>query len=243
MANRRMFSLDVVGTDSFLDLPLSAQALYFHLGLYGDDDGFVGSPRKIARGAQCSEDDIKTLRDAGFVISFESGVVVIRDWLLNNTVKNDRYKPTIYCAEKSLLTTDEANRYRLVSSLETDVIQVGNSAEPQHNLTEQNKTKINRESADKPRTRSKFEAPSVEDVERYASESGLTMDAGAFCDYYAARGWRMGNSPMEDWKAAVRRWVRRELENKKDTAPSPPRNDLALAEQILAKRKKAAADG
>lgn len=93
------------------------------------------------------------------------------------------------------------------------------------------------------RTRSKFEAPSVEDVERYASESGLTMDAGAFCDYYAARGWRMGNSPMEDWKAAVRRWVRRELENKKDTAPSPPRNDLALAEQILAKRKKAAADG
>lgn len=93
------------------------------------------------------------------------------------------------------------------------------------------------------RTRSKFEPPSVEDVERYASESGLTMDAEAFCDYYAARGWKMGNSSMQDWKAAARRWVRLELENKKDTAPSPPRNDLALAERMLAERKRAAADG
>lgn len=84
MANKRMFSLSVVDTDRFLDMPVSTQALYFHLGMHGDDDGFVSSPRKIARAAGCNDDDLRLLIQKNYIIPFESGVVVITDWRLNN---------------------------------------------------------------------------------------------------------------------------------------------------------------
>lgn len=242
MASRRMFSLAVVDTDLFQDMPPSAQALYFHLGLHGDDDGFVSSPRKITRGAGCSEEDLKTLCGKGLIIPFDNGVIVIRDWLLNNTVKNDRYKPTIYQAQMALLVTDEANRYQLVSSLEPGVIQTGNNVEPQLNRTEQNITQSNGERADRSHTRSQFEPPSVDDVKAFAEENGLVLNAGAFCDYYAARGWHMGNVPMVDWKAAARAWERRESKDSVSAPSQPPRNDLARAERLLAERKRGAAD-
>ena len=87
MAQKRMFSLAVVDTDKFLDMSSSAQALYFHLGMHGDDDGFVSSPKKIARTAGCNDDDLRLLAAKGFVIPFDSGVIVITDWNINNTLK------------------------------------------------------------------------------------------------------------------------------------------------------------
>lgn len=76
MAQKRMFSLSVIDTDRFLEMPVSAQALYFHLGMHGDDDGFVASPRKIARSVGCNVDDLRLLAQKNFIIPFESGVVV-----------------------------------------------------------------------------------------------------------------------------------------------------------------------
>lgn len=108
MAQKRMFSLAVIDTDRFMDMPVSTQALYFHLGMHGDDDGFVASPRKIARSAGCNDDDLRLLIQKQYIIPFESGVIVISDWCINNTLRNDRYKPTVYQAEKSLLTTSPA---------------------------------------------------------------------------------------------------------------------------------------
>ena len=93
MALKRMFSLSVTDTDKFLDMSVSAQALYFHLGMHGDDDGFVSSPRKIARSVGCNDDDLRLLASKGYIIPFESGVIVIADWNINNTLKNDRYHP------------------------------------------------------------------------------------------------------------------------------------------------------
>ena len=92
------------------------------------------------------------------------------------------------------------------------------------------------------RTRSQFEPPSVDDVKAFAEENGLVLNAGAFCDYYAARGWHMGNVPMVDWKAAARAWERRESKDSASAPSQPPRNDLARAERLLAKRKRGAAD-
>lgn len=103
MANRRMFSLDVVDTDMFLDMSASAQALYFHLGMRADDDGFVSSPRKIAKASNCSMDDLKLLAAKGFIIPFESGVVVVTHWKENNYIRSDRYKPTRYVKEAQKL--------------------------------------------------------------------------------------------------------------------------------------------
>lgn len=100
MANRRMFSLDVVDTDKFLDMPISAQCLYFHLGMRADDDGFISSPKQIMRMASCSQGDIRALIENGYVIPFESGIVVIRHWKQNNYIRPDRYNETRHIAEK-----------------------------------------------------------------------------------------------------------------------------------------------
>jgi len=98
-----MFSLDVVDTDNFLDMPASTQALYFHLGMNADDDGFVSSPRKITTIVNCSNDDLKLLITKGYVIPFASGIVVITHWKLNNTIQSDRYHKTTHTQELTLL--------------------------------------------------------------------------------------------------------------------------------------------
>lgn len=129
MAQRRMFSLKVVETDKFLDMPTSAQCLYFHLGMHGDDDGFVASPKRITSMCGCNPDDLRLLASKGFIIPFDSGVCVIKDWKTNNTLKNDRYTPSIYAEEKALLLAQEPKW-----------IQNGTKMVPQHNITKHNKT-------------------------------------------------------------------------------------------------------
>ena len=103
MANRRMFSLDVIDTDKFMDMPLSAQALYFHLGLRADDDGFVASPKKIMKIVDCKQDDMKVLIAKGYVIPFESGLIVIRHWKMHNYIQTDRYRKTKHVVERERL--------------------------------------------------------------------------------------------------------------------------------------------
>ena len=114
MAIRRMFSLEVVDTDAFLDLPASSQALYFHLGMRADDDGFVSSPKKITALVNCSPDDLSLLIAKGFIIPFQSGVCVIRDWKTNNSIRSDRYHETRYLEEKRQLSLLENGAYFLL---------------------------------------------------------------------------------------------------------------------------------
>lgn len=209
MAQKRMFSLQVVDTDKFLDMSASAQALYFHLGMHGDDDGFVPSPKKIARAVGCNDDDLRLLASKGYIIPFESGVIVITDWNRNNTLKNDRYHETAYLKEKSQLHMDKSGRYVLGSIVVPECIQDGSSAEPELNLTKHNITKY-REGTDKP-PRSRFIPPSVDDVRVYCIERKNSVDPQTFVDFYSANGWKQGRGkPIVDWKAAVRTWERRE---------------------------------
>jgi hypothetical protein len=106
-----MFSAQIVNADAFLDMPISSQALYFHLGMSADDDGFV-SPRKVLRMTGAGEDDLKVLLSKSFVIPFESGVIVITHWKQNNYIQADRYTPTIYKDERATLSCIQ-NVYRL----------------------------------------------------------------------------------------------------------------------------------
>ena len=119
MAERRMFAKTIIDSDSFLEMPLSTQALYFHLGMRADDDGFVNSPKRIQRLINCSDDDLKLLIAKNFIIPFESGVVVIKHWKIHNYIRNDRYKETTYIDEKRQLALKENNAYTL---LDTDGI-------------------------------------------------------------------------------------------------------------------------
>lgn len=107
MASRRMFSLDVVDTDAFLQLPISSQALYFHLGMRGDDDnGFVSSPKRVTAMMGANQDDLKLLIAKDFIIVLEDGIIVIRHWKQNNYIQNDRRKNTIYQSQLAALTVN-----------------------------------------------------------------------------------------------------------------------------------------
>lgn len=104
MANKRMFTKQIIDSDAFLDMPLSSQSLYFHLNMRADDDGFINNPKKIQRMIGASDDDLKILIGKRFVLTFQSGVIVIKHWRMHNTLKGDRYTPTQYTEElKSLV--------------------------------------------------------------------------------------------------------------------------------------------
>lgn len=113
MAQRRMFSKKITDTDIFLDMPLSSQALYFHLNMHADDDGFVSNAKTVKRMIGSSDDDLKLLLTKNFIFAFESGVVVIKDWKIHNYIRKDTYNTTIYSDEKDQLTQDENGSYTL----------------------------------------------------------------------------------------------------------------------------------
>ena len=113
MAQKRMFSLSVIDTDKFLEMPVSARLLYYELGMRADDDGFIDNWKKILLFTGLKEDDLKVLIAKQFIIPFETGVIVIKHWRLNNYLQNDRIKPTIHQKEKASLTIDNDNVYKL----------------------------------------------------------------------------------------------------------------------------------
>ena len=129
MAKKRMFSIDIVGSDAFLDLPYSAQCLYFQLGMRADDDGFVGNPKTIQRIAGTKASDLELLVKKRFLIQFPSGVVVIKHWKINNQIQKDRYTPTVYTEEYQSLyikdnkayTETDASRIQYVSKMDTQI--------------------------------------------------------------------------------------------------------------------------
>lgn len=106
-----MFAKTIIDSDPFTEMPLSSQALYFHLGMRADDDGFLNNPKKICREIGASYDDLKILIAKRFVLEFESGVVVIKHWRMQNSIRADRYKPTLCENEKSLLELKENGAY------------------------------------------------------------------------------------------------------------------------------------
>lgn len=120
-----MFSKSIIDSDSFLDMPLSTQALYFHLAMRADDDGFVNNSRKIQRMIAASDDDMKLLLAKQFIIPFDSGVVVIKHWKIHNYIQSDRYHPTMYTDEKAHLVLEKSKEYtvcvHLVSNMDTQV--------------------------------------------------------------------------------------------------------------------------
>ena len=111
MANKRMFSKNITETDIFLDMPLESQALYFHLNMNADDDGFVSSPKKIMRVTGSSADSYKILLVKQFIFEFENGVCVIKDWKIHNYIAKDRYIETLYSVEKQQLIEDDNKMY------------------------------------------------------------------------------------------------------------------------------------
>lgn len=209
MAERRMFAKSIVLSDAFLDMSLSARCLYFTLGMLADDDGFVGSPKAIMRQCGASQDDMLMLIQKRYVLAFDSGVIVIKHWRINNYLREDRHKDTTYIEELNTLCLDEKGAYTEFSKVG---IPTANQM-PDNGLPSIDKNSIGK---DKDNNRV-FKKPSVEEVRAYCQERNNTVDPEAFINFYESKGWLIGKNKMKDWKAAVRTWERNRKQDKPKT--------------------------
>ncbi len=233
MAERRMFAKTIIDSDAFLDMPMSTQALYFHLSMRADDDGFINNPKRIQRMIGASDDDLKLLIAKSFLIIFESGVVVIKHWKIHNYIQSDRYKPTVYAEEKNLLDVKKNKAYTLSDN---SCIQNGYITDTQDRLGKDRlgKDRLGKdrlgeiEEGDKPpKSKAKrFTPPTLEEVTAYCIERNNSVDAQRFIDYYTSNGWQVGKNKMKDWKAAVRTWERNDFSN------TPAKNKSQAAQEL-----------
>ena len=205
MANKRMFSMTIIDSDAFLEMPLSTQALYFHLCMRADDDGFVNNAKRIQRMVSCSEDDLKILIAKRFIIPFESGVVVIKHWKIHNYIQSDRYHPTTYIEERAMLGVKDNKAYTLDTECIQTCIQDGNNLYSQNSIEESSKE----EKRVVKHIRNQI-PPTLEMVSEYVQANNYNVDPEAFMDYYNSKGWTVGRSKMKDWQASVRNWSRNE---------------------------------
>ena len=230
MAERRMFAKTIVTSDAFLDMPASTRCLYFLLGMVADDDGFVNNPKSIMRQAGSTVDDMNLLIAKRFILTFNSGVVVIKHWCIHNTIQKDRYKETKYLEEKSTLMLDDNKAY---TEAETDVypecIQAVSNPDTQVRLGE---VRLRQDSVGEvieeaePPTRKRFVPPTVDEVRDYCYDRGNSVDPQRFVDYYTSNGWMVGKNKMKDWKAAVRTWEQKDQGKPKAKGSSNPFLDM-----------------
>lgn len=232
MAERRMFAKTIIDSDAFLDMPLSTQALYFHLSMRADDDGFINNPKKIQRMIGCSDDDLKLLMAKSFVIAFESGVIVIKHWRMHNCIRKDRCKPTVYAEEMSMLQLKENGAYTLCLPSDNQVTTNCQPTDNQLTVTLATQSRLGKDRLVQDRLgESSCFPPSREEVEAFAKAECLgKVNLDKFFDYYNANGWMVGKNPMKDWKAVLRNWNRNEKDNVKQKF-TPEGRDLAYLEK------------
>lgn len=128
MAQRRMFNKQITNSDDFLEMPIGSQCLYFHLSMNADDDGFINNWKSIMKMTGSKEDDLKVLIAKQYIIPFESGVLIIKHWRLNNYLRSDRYTTTNHQKELAELTLDENLVYQMSTNgiplVDTDKISI-----------------------------------------------------------------------------------------------------------------------
>lgn len=213
MAKKRMFSLDIVDTDPFLEMPISSQLLYFHLGSRADDDGFVASPKKIARACGANADDMRVLVSKNYIIPFESGVIVITDWKINNNIRPDRYKETIYMKEKRMLQLVDG-RYQLSNVGIPDGSHLVYQRDTQSSL---GKSSLGKSSIGQ--SSQSGEIPTLEDVRNYIDEEGLAVNPERFYKKYSNDGWMIDGELIRDWRAIVYCWHKKREEKAQQDTP------------------------
>ena len=200
MAERRMFAKTIVLSDAFLDMPLGARCLYMTMGMLADDDGFVNNPKSIMRQSGATTDDLKILIEKKFIIPFESGVIVIKHWRINNYLQKDRYQETKYIEEKSQLQIDEKGAY--TSNVYTEYVYTG------------------KDRLGKDRIGNKYIAPTLEEIQAYCTQRNNNVDAQKFYDYYTRNDWKdsKGNK-VKNWKQKVITWEKHSAPKTDDYKP------------------------
>ena len=223
MATKRMFSNDIVGSDAFLEMPSTTQALYFHLGMRCDDDGFV-NPNVTMRMTGANKNDLDLLVMKRFLLAFKNGVVVIKHNRINNNWDSRDSKRTLYTEELSQLFLKENKAYTFDEKqgvpienvypkyLPTGTRRVTDGRREEKRIEESRREEDNTGAEaplveEAPVTIKKFKKPLLEEVIAYCTERKNKVDPENFIDHYDSNGWKIGGkSAMKDWKAAIRTW-------------------------------------
>lgn len=208
-----MFAKTIVLSDAFLDMPMSARCLYFTLGMLADDDGFINSPRSIMRQCGASDDDMRILLARKFVLAFENGVIVIKHWRINNYLRNDRYKQTVYTEEYQQLTTDKNGAYKL--------------GIPSNGIPSIGKVSIGKDSIEDsapvegiPLNDGTEWMPTAAEYEEYIR---LYQGVNVASELRKMRAWCLSNPTKRKTKNGVKRFVNAWLAREQD---KPKKNDL-----------------
>lgn len=213
MADRRMLTKKVTDDDNFMQLSSSAQALYLHLTMSADDDGFCNQVSTAMFKAHASIQDLQSLLERRYIYQFENGVIVIKHWRMANALRKDRYTPTAFREELAQLKLKENGSYTWLPS----GCQLVAKRLPQNS--------IDKDRVDKDRVDKVFKPPTFEEVSAYCMERNNNIQAQHFIDYYSARNWMLGKVKMKDWKAAVRTWERND-----STPKSEPKTKMKLSD-------------
>lgn len=224
-----MFNDQITDSDSFLDMPISTQALYFHLISAADNDGFVNKWRSIIKKIGASNIDFTLLVEKKFLYYFESGVIVIKHWRIHNLLRYDRYKPTVYQDELAMLDLRDNKAYtmKLIEIEEAETLFDYDDGKPNGNqwLTQDkiskdkiSKVKISKDIEESPKTeiidnrkkskgRKKFMPPTLQEVTDYCKVRKNNVDPKKFFDYFEAGNWiDSNNNPVKNWKQKVITW-------------------------------------
>lgn len=213
MSERRMFSKSITESDAFLDLPSSAQVLYFHLSMNADDEGFINSSKRIRNMCGASDEDMQLLEDKAFLIHFESGIYVIKHWKINNRLRKDRARKTNYPEEKAMLTEKDNGVYSLRKDSE---VEGGSDNLPEHcrslpvEMTEEIENKfLESTESDYEEDESDIdEAPEENEPFQYTAESEARKSySEQIFDLYSTHGLPCANNiisfEMRDFKLAL----------------------------------------
>ena len=203
-----MFAKTIVTSDAFLDMPLSARCLYFTLGMLADDDGFVNNPKSIMRQVGASQDDLNLLLVKRFILSFDSGVIVIKHWRIHNYIQKDRYKESKYLEEKASLMIDEKGAY-------TECIQDVYKMDTQVRLGKDSIVKDSIKRENTKREKAELSSPTLEEIKEDGRCINREDIAKKFYDYYSAAGWKdTGGRNIHNWQAKYVAWCNREPKEK-----------------------------
>lgn len=224
MAERRMMTKKVTDDDHFVNLSASAQALYLHLNMSADDDGFCNTVNACMFKAHASVEDLKSLLENRYLFQFENGVIVIKHWRMANALRKDRYTPTDFEDEMKLLELKPNGAYTLA---ERDEVAAWLPSGCQMVATGKDRLGKDRLGKEKENTKEKaptrFSKPTLSEIEDFINENNYIVNATKFFDYYESNGWKVGRNSMKDWKAAVRSWEAKEQERLREKKPKERR--------------------
>lgn len=203
LAQKRMFTMKIVDSDAFLDMPATTQCLYFHLNMRADDDGFIGNPKRIMKITGASEDDLRLLIAKRFVLTFEDGVIVIKHWRMHNTLSRDRYTETSYIDEKRMLLLKENGSYSLAS---------GNVIDDTKLIERSNRQTHNRRNKDATKTHAEKDIGLDIDIDK-EKDNKLIVSKDTICQTDVRRvieEWnklqKVGINPIRDIKPSSKRY-------------------------------------